>query len=178
MLEMRLGSSRVSQARCWVSGGRLWGPACLPRLRGATPCSWAARCVGLAPLSQACFPGLPRGASCWHFPPLKPSHAVSACSVGLPTWEGIRGVLGELCVQASGPRFRLSGAASRAGGLPALVSCPCRCPPCCRGRCCRRAASSSSCFLQPGARALPGARPAFPRPPGPPARGSCCTFCP
>ena len=88
----------------------------------------SARCVGLAPVSQACFPGLPRGASCWHFPPLKPSHAVSACSVGLPTWEGIRGVLGELCVQASGPRFRLSGAASKAGGQPALVSCPC-----CRG---------------------------------------------
>lgn len=59
--------------------------------------------VGLAPP----LPGRFSRSSLWNLllvllSSLRPSHAVSACSVGLLTREGIWGVPGERCVQASG----------------------------------------------------------------------------
>lgn len=92
MLGMRLRSSHVSRARCWVSreGGR--GDLCAPASRepplAAGPCP-----VWVCPP----LPGVFSRPSSWSFllvlpSSLKPSHTMSVCSVGLPTREGIRGV--------------------------------------------------------------------------------------
>lgn len=132
---------------------------------------------------------------------LRPSHAVSACSVGLLTREGIRGVPGERCVQASGGcvSVSLGQVLGQEGCRPWFPALP-------AASVAAAGPSSSSCFLQRGAsalppglrallrreaRAFPGARTLFqpaslsqphqlpvPARPACPASTSCYTFCP
>lgn len=140
-LGVHLGSSRVSRARC--SGRQAVGscPVWPAALRSACSALAVGHALQTGRVPRGSGPPLPSTFSRSSSEPLvgasllseaRSRHVCMFCCP--PDTGGHSGCSGQaVCSGLGGLRFRLSGAGSRAGGLPAFVSCPSSRVRCCRG---------------------------------------------